>query len=316
MTLQYPCGVGLELAVIVNPRAGRRTTVWKEPALRAALEPLGIGVSVHVTRARGDARRLANDLAGRAGVIGVIGGDGTVHEVVNGILPRPVPIVLIPSGAGNDLSSLIACPRNLRELAAVIENGWGAELDVLNFGDRFCVNSAGLGFEGLVNRMSHDVARIGGRTRYAIAFLKALGSLRHPYFEIATSRGDEFSGEKLLVSIGNGRRTGGAFYLTPHAFPDDGLIDVCIIEPMGRARMLRILPRVLNGSHLTRKEVRVLRVESLVVEAKAAYPMHIDGEYVEGGPQRREITVVPGALRILCGRSRTNILSKELKKIL
>jgi diacylglycerol kinase (ATP) len=306
----------MELAVIVNPRAGRRTAVWKEPALRAALGPLGIGVSVHVTRAPGDARRLAKELAGRADVIGVVGGDGTVHEVVNGIVPHRVPIVLIPSGAGNDLASLIACPGNLRELAAVIENGWGAELDILNFGDRFCVNSAGLGFEGLVNRMSHDLARIGGRTRYALALLRALRSFQHPHFKITTSRGDEVSGEMLLVSIGNGRRTGGAFYLTPHAFPDDGLIDVCIIEPMSRAKMLFILPRALNGSHVARKEVRLLRVASLAVEATAAYPMHIDGEYVDAGPQRREITVVPGALRILCRPSRANILSKELKKIL
>ncbi|MBP2681166.1 MAG: lipid kinase, YegS/Rv2252/BmrU family [Candidatus Krumholzibacteriota bacterium] len=305
-----------ELALIVNPRAGRRTAVWSESALRALFEPLGFGVSVHATRAAGDARRIAREVAPRATVIAAVGGDGTIHETVNGLLPLRTPVVIVPSGAGNDLSSLIACPRTPRELAEVVGEGWGAELDVISIGDRFCVNSVGIGFEGLVNRLSHGVARVGGRTRYAIALLRALPLIRCARLTITTSRGDVIAGEMLLVSIGNGRRTGGAFYLTPDAFPDDGLIDVCAVASMSRAKMLFMLPRSLNGTHVKRPEVRMLRSESLVIEAESPYPMHIDGEYLEGAPGRREVAVVPGAIRVLCRRSGASTLSKGLKRIL
>jgi diacylglycerol kinase (ATP) len=218
---------------------------------------------------------------------------------------------VIPTGSGNDLASLVDCPRTPEALARVIEDGWAARLDVLDFGDRYCVNSAGLGFEGLVNRYSHRLAPLGGRTRYALALLRALAEVRCPDFTIVTSRGDEIRGRRLLVSIGNGQRTGGAFRLTPDAFPDDGLIDVCIVDPMSRARMLRILPGATGGSHVTRPEVHMLRVESLAVEATEGYPMHVDGEYVAAGPELREITVRRAALTVLCRRSVRNKLSMD-----
>lgn len=268
--------------------------------------------SVHTTEGPGDASRLARDLASEADIICAVGGDGTVHEVVNGILPRRIPLAVIPSGSGNDLASLVDCPRTPEDLVRIVEDGWGAELDVIDFGDRYCVNSAGLGFEGSVNRLSHGMARIGGRVRYAVALARALRTVTFPDFTIVTSRGDEIRGKKLLVSIGNGHRTGGAFYLTPRAYPDDGLLDLCVVAPMSRARMLRILPRALNGSHVGRREVEMFRAESLSIEAVEAFPMHIDGEYVLAQPERREVAVRPAALTVLCRRSERNKLVRDL----
>jgi diacylglycerol kinase (ATP) len=305
-----------EFALIVNPRAGRRTFVWSESSLRALFEPLGFSVSIRETRAPGDACRIAREIAGLVRVIGVAGGDGTVHEVINGLLPHRTPIVVVPSGSGNDFASLVRSPATPSELADVVGRGVGAELDALTVGERYCVNSAGLGFEGLVNRLSHGGARLGGRTRYALALLRALGSRARFRFRIVSSRGEDVSGEMLLVSVGNGRRTAGAFFLTPRAFPDDGLIDVCVVEAMSRAKMLRILPRSLSGTHVARPEVRMLRAEAFTVEADEGYPMHIDGEYVEAPPGRCEIAIIPGAIRVLCRESAANVLSKGLKKIL
>ncbi len=306
----------MNLGVIINPFAGRRPSRWRADTIRSALAPLGIEIDVRVTRARGDAGRFAGELASRADVIAIVGGDGTVHEAVNGIMPRSVPIAVIPSGSGNDLASLVDCPRTPHDLGAVLKRGWAAELDVLDFGDRFCVNSAGLGFEGLVNRLSHGLNRSAGHLRYAAALVKAIASVECPHFTIATSAGDEIAGEKLLVSIGNGRRTGGAFYLTPNAFPDDGLIDLCVVDPMSRARMLWILRGVFDGSHIRHREVHMFRAESLTVEARTNYPMHVDGEFVDAPPAPRHITVKRGALRVLCNPSTKNTLANSLKKIL
>ncbi len=315
IAIDYDVRVALQIGVIINPRAGRGSSAWTDEAFQSAFARAGIRASIHRTASRGHATRLAGELARGADAIAVVGGDGTVHEVANGIRSHPVPLALLPAGAGNDLASVIDCPRTPRDLVEVLREGWAADLDVLDFGDRYCVNSAGMGFEGLVNRMSHRIARLGGRTRYAVALVRALRALRFPCFTITTSAGERISGEKLLVSIGNGHRTGGAFHLTPLAFPDDGLIDVCVVDRMNRLKMLSILPRALTGSHVGRPEVRMLRVESLAVEASAPYPMHIDGEYLEAPPERREVKVKPGALTVVCRRSSRNKLTKQLRKI-
>lgn len=308
--------MAMKIAVIVNPNAGRAGRRPDPFAFRAALSPLGAEVSFHPTRSRGDATRLAAALSGDADVIGIAGGDGTVHEVVNGILPRRTPVFVIPCGAGNDLSSLVACPRNAAQAARVIGDGMGAELDVLRFGERYCINSAGLGFEGMVNRYSQTIRRVRGHARYLIALARALRSYASTNFDIVSSTGERITGRRLMLSVGNGHRTGGAFYLTPDALPDDGLLDLCIVDPMSRIRILGLLPRSFNGSHPRHPAVRMIRAESLSIRSDGWYPMHIDGEYVDGAAGRLDVEVVPRALRILCARSGPNKLRRELVKLI
>ena len=255
-------------------------------------------------------------MAQDADVLGVIGGDGTVHEVVNGLMPTPIPIVIFPTGTGNDYASMIRCPANIRELSRILERGYGARLDVLAMGDRFCINSAGLGFEGMVNQRSHGIKRIKGSLLYLLAVFQTLSSLSCPSFKIVTSEGEHIEGEKLLVSIGNGNRTGGAFYLTPEASPDDGLMDVCVIEAMSWFHVLRLLPRSFSGGHITRPEVRMLRAAWLTVETSPGYPMHIDGELIESTPSPLSVKVLHRTLPVLCERPDRNVLSHELEKIL
>ncbi len=306
----------MKIAVIVNPNAGRARRRPDDVSIRRAIESLGGSVTFHHTKARGDATRIAADLSDDIDVLGVMGGDGTIHEAANGLLPRRIPLFIVPCGAGNDLASLVSCPRTPDEVADVLDDGMGAELDVLRFGNRYCVNSAGLGFEGMVNRHSQTITRVRGHARYFLALIKSLRTHICPHFEITVSSGEKITGKRLLVSVGNGNRTGGAFYLTPDAIPDDGLLDICIVDSMSRLRMLGLLPRSFTGSHPKHPAVRMIRAESLTITSDGWYPMHIDGEYVDGRADRLDISVVPGALRVLCKRSGPNKLQKELKKII
>ena len=306
----------MKIAVIVNPNAGRAGRRRDDASFRRAVESLGGSVEFYYTKERGDAARIASKLPDDIDAVGVVGGDGTVHETANGLLPRMIPLFVIPCGAGNDLASLVACPRTPEELAGVLDDGMGASLDVLRFGDRYCVNSAGLGFEGMVNRYSQTISRVRGHARYMIALFKSLKNHVCPHFEITASSGETISGRRLLVSVGNGHRTGGAFYMNPDAVPDDGVLDVCVIDPMSRVRMLGLLPRSFNGSHPAHPKVRMLRAESISIASDGWYPMHIDGEYHDGRAERLDISVVPGALRVLCKRSGPNKLHNQLTRII
>ena len=152
---------------------------------------------------------------------------------------------------------------------------------------------------------------------YLVAVFKAIASLTCPFFRITLSTGEQISGEQLLVSIGNGNRTGGAFHITPDARPDDGLIDVCIAQSMGRLKVLRLLPRTFNGSHVRQDGVRMFRAGSLTIESDADYPMHIDGEFVQAPPGRLEIVLKDRVLPVLCARhNNASGLAHPIEKIL
>ncbi len=306
----------MKLAIIANPLAGRGRAQSTIDEYRKHSSALDCEVSFDLTAGPGDGARLAARLAQEADVVGIIGGDGTIHDVVNGLMPHPIPIVVFPAGSGNDLASLIRCPAGAHDLRAMIHGGFGARLDVLQIGDRSCVNSTGLGFEGLVNEQSHRPSLWKGSARYVMAVLRTLSSLSCPFFDITAPDGTHIRGDKLLVSIGNGNRTGGAFYMTPDASPDDGLADVCIIDAMTWYRTLRLLPRAFSGKHVVRPEVRMLRLPSLAIETDPAFPMHIDGELVASAPARFAVTVREHALPVICGVHAQNRLTRPLEKIL
>jgi diacylglycerol kinase family enzyme len=203
---------------------------------------MGKRIDLELTERPGHAVDLARSAASNADAVCVVGGDGTVHEVANGLLPDPVPMVVIPCGSGDDFARLVGCPRDAEELFAVVEDGVGVELDVLDCGDRYCVNSCGLGFEALVTKNSRSIKRLKGLPLYLLALGKALAEFSCPDLNIILEDGAVISGQRLLVSVGNGVSAGGGFFLTPDAVPDDGLIDLCIVEKMGRAKMMGLLP--------------------------------------------------------------------------
>ncbi len=251
------------------------------------------------TQGPGHARELAAHAAHDSDVVCVFGGDGTVSEVVNGLMPQPIPMVVVPSGSGNDFASLVACPRSPDELAAVVREGLGVRFDVIDCGDRYCANSIGIGFEALVTYHSLSIRRLRGIPLYLLATMKALAQYESNRFIVEIDGVRKADGEFLLVSVGNGVRAGGGFYLNPAALPDDGRIDVCIAERMSRARLLTILPSSLKGKHVGKRGVTMLAGARVRIAADTPFPIHIDGEYLGRRAQPLELDLIPRRLPVL-----------------
>ena len=306
----------MNLTVIANPYAGRgRVERFLGPFL-SGTEALGQRLDLLLTERPGHAIELARSAALASDVVCVVGGDGTVHEVANGLLPDPVPMVVVPCGSGDDFARLIGCPRDPDELVAVVEDGVGVMLDVLDCGERFCVNSCGLGFEAQVTKNSRSIQRLKGLPLYLLALGKALAEHNCPNLTITLENGEVIAGERLLVSVGNGVSAGGGFFLTPDAVPDDGLIDLCVVEKMGRIKLLGLLPLSLKGTHTTRREVEMRRTRSVTVESDGPLHIHIDGEYL--GDERRSIsfTVLDRRLPVLCKKDAPGLFSQTPQKLL
>lgn len=287
----------MRVTLVANPTAGRGRT---ERFLRRFTQRRP--ADILWTERPGHAAELARDAAAHSDVIGVFGGDGTVHEVVNGLMPEPVPIVVLPTGSGNDFASLFSCPRTPDELSRVLDAGTGVRVDIIDCGGRYCVNSIGMGFEALVTKQSLGIKYLTGLPLYLLAVARAMRAYECPRMTIAA--GDvTFSGARLMVSATNGLRSGGGFYLTPNAIADDGEIDLCIVECMGRARMLTLLPLAIAGKHTTRRGVSMGRATRVTITADQGYHMHIDGEYVGEQTEPLTLTALPHRLPVLCTSS-------------
>lgn len=303
----------MRVSFIANPTAGRgRTRALVERYALAA----GAGAELLWTQGPGHATALAREAAARGtDLVCAVGGDGTVSEVVNGLMPRPVPIVVVATGSGNDFASLVDGPRSPAELSGMIRDGTGVMLDVIDCGGRYCANSVGIGFEAVVNYHSHAIRRLRGVLLYGLAVFKALAAYECIHYTL-TVGATEHAGEFLLISAGNGVRAGGGFYLNPGALPDDGLIDVCVARRMSRARMLTILPRTLRGAHVSARGIETFRGASVTVNAAEPFPVHIDGEYAGRMTGPLVMRVVPRCLPVLTRRDGRARRSGDLVKVL
>jgi YegS/Rv2252/BmrU family lipid kinase len=286
----------MKVSFIANPTAGRGRT-------RALVESYAGALSVESellwTQGPGHAADLARQAAAHSQVVCAVGGDGTVSEVVNGLMPTPVPMVVVPTGSGNDFASLVRCPRTPAELARVIKEGMGSRFDVIDCADRYCANSIGIGFEALVTYHSLSITNMRGLPLYLLAVFKALRTPGSIHYRIAIDGRETAAGEFLLISVGNGPRAGGGFYINPKATPTDGMIDVCAARKMSRAKLLSILPRAIKGGHITAKGIEMYRGATVSISSDTPFPIHIDGEYLGRREKPLDLRIIPRVLPVL-----------------
>ncbi|MBN2490498.1 MAG: diacylglycerol kinase family lipid kinase [Planctomycetes bacterium] len=300
------------IKVIHNPAADRGRSAGRLPEIRACLDPYGT-VDLAQTARGGDATRLAAQALGQGyDVIAACGGDGTVNEVVNGMISRPGPVErkaggsalgIIPVGSGNDFAWGLGVNRNLRESCARLFTEHARCIDVACLRDHrgqtqyFC-NGVGLGFDAVVAREAGRIRCLGGFWKYLAGVLRAVASCR-PASATVRYDGETIAGRILMVNVFNGRRSGGGFRVTPGAVMDDGYLDVCIVPEMNRLSMLGLIPKVLRGSHGTDRRIRMVRGRHIVVEIPGGLAMQIDGEIRSEPVRHVEVRVLQDQLRVI-----------------
>jgi len=283
---------------LLNPNAGRGLGRRIAAELPARLESRGLAGRIVPTDGPGHATRLAREAA-EAGArwIVAVGGDGTAHEVVNGVAGSAASFGLLPMGTGNDLAMALGIPADLDASIDALAGSREARIDLGRFDDRWFVNSLGLGFEAQVTIESTRVTRLRGFSVYLWAVLKALTRLRCPDLEIRID-GREVTGRHVLVCIGNGPRVGGGFLLTPDAVNSDGVFDLCLVDAMTRLRVLRTLPKAIAGTHVTAPGVHMTRGRVIEFRSRDGFPFHADGEVVDASRHELRVEIHPGALRV------------------
>ncbi len=290
------------MIAVVNPHGGSRRAPWILETVKPIFAAGGIELDVHRTERAGHARELARtlDLDGCEGLC-VFGGDGTIHEVVDGLMqrakPASVPLGVIPAGSGNTVHQHLECTDPL-EAARRIVAGRTAPLDVaratMEQGVVHCVDIIGWGAVADINRTAETLRRLGP-TRYALA---ALWHILRPRPRRATLvlDGQSVEDDFLFVIGCNTKFTGKGMRLAPRAEIGDGKIDVIVLRRATRRQMLRLLARVFDGSHLALGCVEYYQVRSFAIESPGCEVLDLDGEIAGAAPVR--VQMLEAALRI------------------
>jgi diacylglycerol kinase (ATP) len=285
--------------VIVNPAAGGGNCSRLWPSVQNRFQELGLTFDTAVTQAPGHAMTLAAeaDKAGYALIVSV-GGDGTLHEIVNGLLgnhphERPDAVVaVIPLGTGADFVRTLGIPRDweqacqhlLDDKTRVFDVGEMAYVGQHGEEHRYFVNVAGLGFDGEVTaRTNVSSKRLGGTIPYFTSLVLTLFNYVNKDVELHMDD-REMPGRMNSVVVANGAWFGGGMFIAPNASPDDGMFDVVMIGDVGKLELLQTMPRVYNGTHLTHPKVRVARAREVSVVSQQEMFLQADGEALGRAP--------------------------------
>ncbi len=292
--------------LIVNPAAGRGAAARCEDRVARAFRSHGWTVDVARTSAPGHGVVLGE----RAGTDGVghvvaVGGDGTVHEVANGLLRAGSAAALgvVPIGSGNDFAKLVRVYRHSPEKAVarlVTAGRW--RFDVGRVLGEYFVNSMGFGFGPAVVRLRDAMPGLRGFLSYLVPVIRAFGTFRPPTLALTSAEHRE-TGAMMMIEVCNGTTAGGDYKFAPAADPCDGCLDVCLVRRVSLPRFLRAIPRVMRGTHVGMREVGSFQTRSLTVRCPdAPLLLHLDGELREPGVHECTVTVAPQRLKVMVAR--------------
>lgn len=304
-----------EWLVIVNPNAGKRRGAKDWDKISVILKKENLSFAVKFTERKGHAVILTLEAisAGFRKII-TVGGDGTLNEVVNGVFSndvcpsKEISLALIPVGTGNDWGRMFGIPLNYEIAVKIIRDNKMMVHDVglVNYYDgtekkkRYFINIAGLGFESVVVRKTNlqkEKGR-GGKLIYFYNLLTSLLSYNNTKAEIIID-GEIIHADVFSVNIGNGRYCGGGMRQTPDALPNDGLLDVTIINGMGKFEIIRNLKILYDGTILNHPKIDGYKCKSIKVSSDSIIYTEADGESLGHTPA--EFSIIPASINIIYG---------------
>ncbi|CAM4435252.1 diacylglycerol kinase family protein [Deinococcus marmoris] len=301
------------LAVVLNPNAGGGLATREWPRLEAELKRRGQPFELILEDSGEDALARIQALPPRIAVLAV-GGDGTVGALLPALVSVPGrpgrPLAVVPLGTGNDFAGMLGLktgqfaealdrltfqPRDVDALEVRILEGDGAgRTHVL-------LNGLGLGFDAAVTaNMARAPRQFQGFARYAWSAVATVRELHLSEVQITLDGQPFYSGPSPIVAVMNGTRYGGGFQISPRSSPRDGLLDVVAGGPMNRFQLVKLMLRVLSGTHLDQPQVHTAQGREAVIRWNAATPLHLDGD-LHGQVTAIKVRVLEGVVKLLNG---------------
>jgi diacylglycerol kinase (ATP) len=286
--------------LIVNPIAGGGRAKALLPKIKKRFEEAGVEFDLYTTTGHQDAIEAAAKAAAEGfDVVVAVGGDGTVNEVLNGIVRTKAILAVAPGGKGNDFATAINMPRNPDAVCDTLLKAGVRAIDLGKVMDRYFINSVGVGFDASVAlRVNQGVRPFKGTSAYIYTFFRMVSSYKTVEMEIDLGNGP-FTAKPLLVAVGIGQAYGGGMRVVPDAIIDDGLFDVCVMEDMNRLSLVYHFPKVFSGKLKNLQQAGMHRTREVKLKLSETRPMHLEGEILFG--DQMHFTLAPKGMKVITG---------------
>lgn len=318
-----------QIYFIINPKAGNGQSfkIWGEIEAQLKLEQ--ISYLAFFSEYPGHAKILANQIAGKSRgpkIIIAVGGDGTLHEVMNGIVKNDnITLGFIPGGSGNDFSRAFHIPTNPLEALKVILRLMKRDASTIDagkimMGDRsehYFINNMGAGFDAIIAyEVNHSKVKAWlnklslGRLVYALFLLKKVFTYKTSTIDLSIDGKKHIFEQTWFVAVSNQPFYGGGMKIAPEAKPEDGLFDITVIHELSRLKLLLVFISVFWGKHVHFKEVKTFKGSVISIRSQDTFYVHADGEHIGFTPL--SIHLQPRVLEVLIRR--TNMGTVDLKE--
>jgi len=299
--------------VIVNPVAGRGNGKKAIPAIERLLKQQGLQYTLVCTEKTGHAIELTKQ-AVEAGcdVVVAAGGDGTVNEIINGLMQarqegKKVPVLgVLGVGRGNDFAGSVGIPEDLEQACQALVKDQRRLVDIgrvvggIYPQGRYFGNVVGIGFDTITTLEVMKMPRWGGFLSFLLAVLKTVFLYNKAPLAMIEFGEEKIVQRSLLIAMMNGRRLGGGFYMAPTSKPDDGLLDLCIAEQMSSFEVLRMIPHFMRGTQFSQPKIRFGQTDRITITAQdGPLPAETDGEIICTDGKEIQVELLPRQLEIL-----------------
>jgi diacylglycerol kinase (ATP) len=300
-----------QILLIFNPIANLGRAWPVASTLRRVADELG-GADWSGTVYPGHAAEIA-EKAGSQGykTVVAVGGDGTIHEVINGLMAIPEEkrprLGIVPVGSGNDFAFTMNITRDSEEALRKVFSGTPQLIDVASVKDEsgrkeYWMNTLGMGFDSAVNFHSREVPIFQGFMIYFLAVFRTMIENYRPFKITGTIDGEAFEKETLMFTLTNGKREGGGFLLAPDALQNDGLLNYTIVDVISRFQMFGAIPHFLKGTHASLKYVKTGTFKKISLKSNQPLWIHADGEIFAGFSSHvteLSLEVIPNAIQLI-----------------
>ena len=289
--------------IILNPYSNRWRAKERIPEVEQALKDAQVDYDLVITSKPEEGILLA-ETAVHDGFEAVVaaGGDGTINEVINGMLRATkegptIPFGILPIGTANDFNLMAGLPATVADAAMLLGQGSQRLIDAGQVNDRFFINNSAAAMEPMVTLENIRMKRLSGEIRYVVALIKAIIKIKAWQMTVAWDEG-AYEGPVYLLSVCNSPRTGG-FTMAPGAIIDDGQFDFVLVPQVPRRTLLLLLLRLMQGTHVYHEVVTFARTTNLVLTSQPGTPVHADGEVFTESATKVNFKILPKKVSLI-----------------
>jgi YegS/Rv2252/BmrU family lipid kinase len=278
--------------IIVNPVAGKGKGEKAYRVIKDFLSDKSFDYEIILTERPEHAKEITENKINEFDIVVAVGGDGTNNEIINGLdFEKEKIFAVVPIGSGNDLVHNYPYPKDLNDILNTV---FKAEIKLMNIDvgqiifkeaksdeekTHYFINGLGIGFDAFVAYLNQQNKTLNGIASYILAVGKALKTYKPFEIDFSTEK-ESVKGEKMLLAIGNGVSAGGGFYLTPNGIVNDGLLELCVLDTVGKAELMMKLPLALFNKVDKIKQISLSRFQDLTINKISPTFVHADGETV------------------------------------